>query len=85
MAREREITVTLDRVVWSEFQRRLAASGRSQERGAHTFIINEWLRETLSAAGRGAFAPASPPPAATVVERELEDDDLGLLGFVPEK
>lgn len=75
MARERELTITLDRVVWDEFQRRLQASGRSGERGAASFVINEWLRECMYATGRGASAFAPPPPSIPVAPLS-DDDDL---------
>lgn len=84
MAREREITVTLSRWAWAELQRRIDAAGLRGERGAHSIVINDWLAEMRITAGRGAFAPAPPLPAAPAAEPEPEDDDLGLLGFVPE-
>jgi hypothetical protein len=70
--REREITVTLTRRVWAEFQRRIDAAGLRGERGAHSTVINDWLAEALAATGQGAPAGAPPPPAAPTA---LDDDD----------
>ena len=74
--REREITVTLTRRVWAEFQRRIDAAGLRGERGAHSTVINDWLAENLAATGQGAAVHTPPPPTAPAV---LEDDDE--LGF----
>lgn len=70
--REREITVTLSRRVWAEFQRRIDAAGLRGERGAHSAVINDWLAENLAATGQRAAASAPSSPAAPAA---LEDDD----------
>lgn len=72
-ARERQITVTLTRRVWNEFQRRLEASGMSGERGADSAVINDWLLECMlrSGSGDGAAPEQAPAPAA-----DDDDDDF---------
>ena len=65
--RPRELIVTLNPIVWAEFQRRLDASGLRGTRGVDSHVLNAWLMEAMQ--GRST-APA-PPAAAT------DDDGFG--------